>query len=521
MILDISEPTLSALFAFVATIALLLLYQNRKQSQLPLPPGPRRIPLLGNVTDFTLKELWITATRWSVIYGDVCHLQVLNWHIIFASSPEVVDELLDKRGAIYSDRPTLQMSGQLCGVEKMVNSLSIPRWTCVPLGSRRYIQQTLGPRSIPAYHSMIQDETAVFLRALLYNPANYLSDIRKYAGGLTLAVVYGYKVKSVDDKYLMMAEECLAILANEIASGSGIWPVDIFPVLNYIPEWFPGASFKRKAAIWKPKMAEFIRAPFEYSKSAARDGTILPSFCSKFLTEDTLETAMENDLMYSANSMYAASADTTVTSISQFILAMTLHPEVMRRAQQEIDDVVGPDRLPNFKDRSSLPYVEAVMSEVWRWGVPTPLNLPHYTSQDDLYRGMYIPKNSIVIANIWAILRDENLFPNPNTFDPSHFYLVQDAELKKRRDPRNYIFGFGRRRCPGADLVESSVWLLIVSVLATMDIKKKMDQNGNIIEPKISYNNSIFRVPDKFDFDIEPRSLQGLSLTITETGLSS
>lgn len=115
---------------------------------------------------------------------------------------------------------------------------------------------------------MIQHETAVFLRALLHNPDSYLSDIRKYAGGLTLAVVYGYKVKSADDKYLIMAEECLAILANEIASGSGIWLVDILPVLAYLPWWFPGASFKRKAAIWKPKMIEFIRAPFEYSKSA-------------------------------------------------------------------------------------------------------------------------------------------------------------------------------------------------------------------------------------------------------------
>ncbi|KAG6887642.1 hypothetical protein C0995_013798 [Termitomyces sp. Mi166 len=347
------------------------------------------------------------------------------------------------------------------------------------LRQRRFIQQTLGPRSIPAYHSMIQDETAVFLRALVHNPANYPSDIRKYAGGLTLAVVYGYKVKSADDKYLMMAEECLTILANEIASGSGIWPVDIFPALNYLPEWFPGASFKGKAAVWKPKMTEFIRAPFEYSKSAARNGTILPSFCSKFLVDDALEPDMENEIMYSANSMYAASADTTVTSISQFLLAMTLHPEVMRKAQQEIDAVVGPDRLPNFGDRPSLPY-----------GTPA------------------------------AILRDENLFPNPDAFDPSHFYSIQDAELKKRRDPRNYIFGFGRRRCPGADLVESSVWLLMVSVLATMDIKKKTDQDGNMIEPRVSYNNSIFRVPDRFDFEIQPRSIQTLSLINAETGLS-
>ncbi|KAG6886844.1 hypothetical protein C0992_002061, partial [Termitomyces sp. T32_za158] len=134
---------------------------------------------------------------------------------------------------------------------------------------RRLMRQTLGSRSIPAYHPMIQYETAILLRALLHDPDNYLRDIRKYAGGLTLAVVYGYKVKSAEDKYLMMADECMMILANEIAFGSGIWLVDLFPVLKYLPGWFPGASFKRKAAIWKLKMTEFIREPFEYSKSAA------------------------------------------------------------------------------------------------------------------------------------------------------------------------------------------------------------------------------------------------------------
>ncbi|KAG6812289.1 hypothetical protein H0H92_003598 [Tricholoma furcatifolium] len=497
-------------FAVAAVIFALFLCKQPRALKLRLPPGPRPIPILGNITDFTLKELWITAAQWSKIYGDVCHLQVLNWHVIILSSPEAADELLDRRGAIYSDRPTLQMSGELCGVEKMV---PLSKYNDAFRRQRRFIQQTLGPRSIPTYFPMIQDETAVFLRALHSNPSGYLGDIRKYAGGLTLAVVYGYKVESAEDRYLVMAEECLAILANEIASGSGIWPVDILPVLKYLPSWFPGADFKRKAAIWKPKMTEFIRSPFEYSKLAARNGTILPSFCSRFLTEENLSDDMEKDIMYSANSMYAASADTTVTSISQFILAMTLHPEVMKRAQREIDTVVGPDRLPDFGDRASLPYAEAVMSEVWRWGVPTPLNLPHYTSQEDVFRGM-------------AILRDEKLFPNPNAFDPSHFFSVEDAELRKRRDPRNYIFGFGRRRCPGADLVESSIWLLVVSILATMDIKKKTDKDGNFIEPKITYSLWTIgflatfdkpdindtRVPDRFEFVIQHRSPQALKL---------
>lgn len=79
------------------------------------------------------------------------------------------------------------------------------------------------------------------------------------------------------------------------------------------------------------------------------------------------------------------------------------HPEVIEKARQEIDSVVGADRLPTFKDRASLPYVEAVMSEVWRWSCPVPLGLPHSLMEDDVYKDKCIPKGSIIFANIWYI----------------------------------------------------------------------------------------------------------------------
>lgn len=134
---------------------------------------------------------------------------------------------------------------------------------------RRYIQKTLGPRSISAYHHTFRNETHSFLQAIVKNSPDYLVHIRKYAGSLTLSVVYGYQVTSSEDKFLSIAEECLLILSNEIAAGSGIWAVDIFPPLKYVPAWFPGASFKTKAAIWKLKMIAFVEKPFAHAKSAA------------------------------------------------------------------------------------------------------------------------------------------------------------------------------------------------------------------------------------------------------------
>ena len=109
------------------------------------------------------------------------------------------------------------------------------------------------------------------------------------------------------------------------------------------------------------------------------------------------------------------------------------------------------------------------------------------------------------------ILRGEGLFKDPNTFNPERYLIPVDEETAKRLDPKNYCFGFGRRVrltylfclnlaitlasqiCPGRHLVHSSVWILMASFLATMDITKAVDANGKQIEPEVKYDNSIFR----------------------------
>ncbi|KAF8880650.1 cytochrome P450 [Infundibulicybe gibba] len=477
-----------------------------------LPPGPKPVPVLGNVKDLTAKELWLPATKWSKEHGDVCYLHVLGQGLVFLSSPEAALDLLDKRGSIYSDKPHLVMAGELCVAFTSYGEQSRRQ--------RKLMHQAFGVQNIPSYHPLMETETHAFLRRLVADPENYNRHTRRYAGGLTLSVVYGYEVISNNDKFLTLAEECVDLLANRIASGGGIWPVDIFPSLRYLPTWFPGAGFKRNAMIWKAKMEEFVDKPYQYIKESMKTGSYKPSFCSTLLDDGPKVTQeFDFDLKWTANSMYSASMDTTITTVSHFLLAMMEYPEVLEKAQKEIDSVVGTDRLPTFSDRASLPYVDAILSETWRWGVPVPLNLPHRLIEDDVYRGMHIPKGSLVFGNIWAMLHDERMYPNASQFKPERFMEKVDAEAARLRDPRNYVFGFGRRLCPGSNLVESSVWLLIVSMIATLDISQPVDDHGNIIKPKVVFNNPIFRIPDPFKCNLRPRSEQSMKLILQSDGV--
>ena len=98
---------------------------------------------------------------------------------------------------------------------------------------RKLMQRAFGPTTISKYHSLLELETSWFLKRLLENPKDYTSPIKRYAGGLTLLVVYGYQVKSDDDAFLLLADHCVDLLANKIASGAGIWPVDVFPACRF------------------------------------------------------------------------------------------------------------------------------------------------------------------------------------------------------------------------------------------------------------------------------------------------
>ena len=191
------------------------------------------------------------------------------------------------------------------------------------------MHRTLGPRTLPQYLSGLEAETETFIRSLLTDSDNYLRHIRRYSGGLTLSIIYGYQVKSSDDKYLLLAEECMDLLANKMSSSPGLWPVDILPFLRFIPSWFPGGSFKKKAAEWKLKMATFVESPFAHAKASLvsglfsnkgfafqflflqRAGTISPSFIASVLdSEPSMSAEHDADLKFVSNSMYAASADT-------------------------------------------------------------------------------------------------------------------------------------------------------------------------------------------------------------------
>lgn len=209
--------------------------------------------------------------------------------------------------------------------------------------------------------------------------------------------------------------------------------------------------------------------------------------------------------------IYAGGADTTVSTIRSFFLAMALNPDVFRKAREEIDAVVGTQRLPSISDKFRLPYINALICELFRWAVVAPNGAPHKSNQDDVHAGYFIPKGSIILSNIQFMMNDPRLYRDPEHFMPERF-LGKNPE----RDPREMAFGFGRRQCPGRLLAEDTVFIACAMSIAVFDIQKKI-RNGVVVEPVRRMKPGFISHHEPYEIDVIPRSAQAATLVPATT----
>jgi cytochrome P450 len=182
---------------------------------------------------------------------------------------------------------------------------------------------------------------------------------------------------------------------------------------------------------------------------------------------------------------------------------MAMNPKAQKKAQSQIDAVVGGNRLPMIEDRPLLPYIDAILRETLRYSTVIPLSIPHAVVDEDVYAGFRIPKGAIVISNLWSMAHNESKYPNSHEFFPDRF-LSDDGTLKPD-DVERIAYGFGRRICVGRHFADTSVWSVIVKILAAFTIEKAMDEKGMEIplEPKFSSGVAIHPLP--FRCNIVPR----------------
>ncbi|KAJ7653505.1 cytochrome P450, partial [Mycena rosella] len=332
-------------------------------SHLPFPPGPKPRFIIGNLYDIPAELPWLTYADWGKQYGDVVHASVFGEHILVLNSARAASELLEKRAGIYSDRPTIPMVSITGWDFNLTFMPHTDKWRQY----RRLFHQHFRRDAVASYRPIQMKKVHDLLRGLLPSgtPEDFFAHTKTVAAAIVMATIYGYDIKPTHDKFVDLSEEAVKRVCESVFPGAFL--VNSLPFLRYLPSWFPGCSFQRYGQETKELLAEMRDVPLEFVRKNMRDGiggfSVLGRLLEKNDTEGGSE-AQERVIKEVTATAYAAAADTTASALVSFFLAMALNPEAQRKAQNEIDAVVGPGRLPIFEDRRSLPYVDAVFSDI-------------------------------------------------------------------------------------------------------------------------------------------------------------
>lgn len=495
------QALLATIFALTWVVDLLRRQKYKPPKGYRLPPGPPGKPVIGHF--FQLSELLQPKRmrEWKEKYGDIISIDSFGIPIILIYSDEIARELLEKRGATYSDRPPSHIA-ELIGWEFNIGLYRYGDWW------RRHIKvfkQDFNSRAVSKFEPIQMKSSRLLLQDLLETPADFSEHIQFGVGRMVVDMIYGINIKRKDDKFVDNIRLAMEALGQILLPSE--WLVDIFPTMKIISHWIPGITAHKFINDYKQAIWDSYTIPFNIVKNRKTlDHSFVSRSLEKLQNSGDSSPVSERIIQNIAGTAYGAAVGTTSTTVLQAIVASLLYPETQKKVQAELDQVLG-DRLPTLADRADLPYVGAFCHEVMRWRPGVPLGVAHAALEDDIYGEYFIPKGSIIFADSWQMLHGSKYGPNPEDFRPERFF-------QPGVNPPTAQFGFGRRICPGRFFAENALFLFIASIFKVFDIKPMKDESGIDIPVSDEITESCLPFPVPFQCSITPRSLRAKDIIL-------
>ncbi|KAK3903560.1 O-methylsterigmatocystin oxidoreductase [Staphylotrichum tortipilum] len=488
----------------VAIVIRLLLSGRRPKN---LPPGPPTLPIIGNLHQMPTRDAHLQFEKWAREYGPVYSLILGTKTMIVLSSDKAVKDLLDKKSNLYSHRQEMYIGQTLCSGDLRILMMGYDsRWRMC----RKLVHSLLNISAAKSYVPYQILENKQMLYEMITQPERCMYNIRRYTNSLTTTMVFGWRSSTYEDEKMMQLFDGFSQFAELNQTGLAAL-VDFFPFLRFLPDFLLSVRAKAKELHRKEKalyLGHWLKA-----KEETAAGTIMPCFSEDLVASQKSEGFSDDQACYITGTLLEAGSDTTSSTLYAFVQAMLLYPDIQKKAQAEIERVVGSSRLPTMDDERDLQYIRAIVKESLRW-MPTTIMgaVPHAVTQDDWYDGYLIPKNAGVVNNVWSINMDPKRHDDPRRFNPDRykddFQSLADAAANPDASKRDqFTFGAGRRICPGMHVAERSLFLGVSRMLWGFDITPATGADGKPILPDPDRLTQGFVCqPEEFPVTIKPRS---------------
>uniref|UniRef100_A0A670IPL6 Cytochrome P450 family 2 subfamily G member 2 n=1 Tax=Podarcis muralis TaxID=64176 RepID=A0A670IPL6_PODMU len=476
---------LSIFLAICGSCLLLISAWKRMHKEGKLPPGPTPLPFIGNLLQIKTSEPFKSFLALQKKYGPVFTVYLGPRRVVVLCGHEAVKEAL------------------LASIDRNFNGFGVAlangeRWRQL----RRFSLTTLrnfgmGKRSI---EERIQEEAQYLLeefrktKGLPFDPTFFLS---RTVSNVISSVVFGSRFDYDDKVFLSL----LRMINESFIEMSTPW-AQLYDMYSCVMQYLPGRHNRIYYLI--EELKDFIAERIKKNQ-ATLDPNNPRDFIDCFLTQ--MEKEKENpssefnlkNLVLTTLNLFFAGTETVSSTLRYGFLFLMKHPEVEEKVHQEIDHIIGLNRIPASEDRMNMPYTDAVIHEIQRLTDIVPMGVPHTVMRDTQFRGYHLPKGTDVFPLLGSVLRDPKYFSNPQKFNPGHFL---DEKGRFKKNDAFVPFSSGKRVCLGEAMARMELFLYFTTILQSFSLKSLVPAKDIDLSPKLS---GFGNIPPTYELCLVPR----------------
>ncbi|CAI9615853.1 unnamed protein product [Staurois parvus] len=463
----LTDPV-TILLLVLLSLFLVKIIEGSKQNAYPnFPPGPKPLPIIGNMHILDLKRPHKTFLELAKKYGSVFSIQIGKQKMVILCGYETVKDALINHAEEFSERPYVPLfqdiaKGYGIAFAHGENWKVMRRFTLSTLRDFGMGKKTVENKIIEESECLVNKfksfEGKPFENTMIINAA---------VANIIVSIVLGHRFKYEDPVFLRLMS-----LINENLRLAGSPMVTLYNNFHSVIRWLPGSHKTIHGNV--SELCQFITGTFTKYKDQL-DTNDQRNLVDTFLVKQQEVQEKPESAAYFHNenltilimNLFTAGMETTSTTLRWGLLLMMKYPEVQKNVQDEIDKVIG-SAVPQIMHRKEMPYTDAVIHEIQRFGNIIPTNLPHATTQDVTFKGYFLPKGTYVIPLLASVLRDESHFEKPDEFYPQHFLDSKGNFLKKEAF---MPFSAGKRSCAGETLAKMELFIFFTTLLQNFTFK--------------------------------------------------
>ncbi|XP_053908949.1 cytochrome P450 2G1-like [Cuculus canorus] len=494
------EPFTASILVLLGLLGLGLLLRGQRGprgQRGQLPPGPRPLPLVGNLLHISPWRTLRALLQLSRTYGPVFTIYLGTRPVVVLCGHDVLREALVDNAEAFAGRgrmPTVESTFHGHGVVFANGS----RWRTLRRFSLTVLRDFgMGRKSL---EERIREEAQFLLRELRsthqkpFDPTFFLSCA---VSNVICSIVFGNRFDYRDKEFLELLR-----LMNESFTEISTASAQLYDMAEPLLRFAPGRH--RRIPLLLRRLRAFIarrvdRNSRDIDRQSPRD------FIDSFLIQMEAEKSDPNsefnreNLELTTLNLFFAGTETVSSTLRFGFLLLMRHPDVLAKVVSEIDEVLGRDRIPSAADRRQMPYTDAVLHEIQRCSDLLPLNVPHRVTRDIVFRGFFIPKDTDVYPLLSPSLHDPSHFKNPQNFDPQNFL---DESGNFRRNEAFVPFSAGKRVCLGESLAKLELFIFLTSILQHLELQPLCPPSELPTTPQES---GFGNIPPQYQLIVRPR----------------